>query len=374
MISIKLICFVGAALLTGFSVAHAQDSAVFNSEQGAWLLYYQDPETEQWVNKTYLARTAIRPVIKSTVHWDGTQFSYHYKVKNERGAKQNISVIRIWGIPLTYPVPDLPPVTANAKTDPEVEDRQQWAQIKAKRKFQDEVVIAPKGWSAGLRVDEKVSQTSFVWTPGLKDSDSNGVTPGHTQSGFAVFRPELPGIARTYLQGRITEPWGLDNLPDTPFWSQKVDEIQDQDFLLVPVLAPVIVVPQPYNGAELARRLKVHTQTWLKYGHINAEVLDRLNRQFDALIPALEGNNKVAARAAAIEMFKEVFGQHPGLNHHKLGEDDEDQAAEALPHKHPGRSATTPKLAAQPVAVYRVAARALAFNLMYLLTRMEIGR
>ena len=374
MISIKLICFVGAALLTGFSVAHAQDSAVFNSEQGAWLLYYQDPETEQWVIKTYPARTAIRPVIKSTVNWNGTQFSYHYKVKNERGAEQNISVIRIWGIPLTYPVPDLPSITADIKTDTTAWTHQKWAQMTVRNKWADQVLKAPRGWDAGLRVDEKVNQTSFVWTPGLKESDSNGVTPGHTQSGFAVFRPELPGIARTYLQGRITEPWGLDNLPDTPFWSRKVNEIQDQDFLLVPVLAPVIVVPQPYNGAELARRLKVHTQTWLKYGHINAEVLDRLNRQFDALIPALEGNNKVATRAAAIEMFKEVFGQHPGLNHHKLGEDDEDQAAEALPHKHAARSAAAPKLAAQPVALHRVAARALAFNLMYLLTRMEIGR
>ena len=140
------------------------------------------------------------------------------------------------------------------------------------------------------------------------------------------------------------------------------------------MLAPVIVVTVPYRRVELARRIKAHTQIWLKYGHINAEVLDRLNRQFDALIPALKGNNKVATRAAAIEMFKEVFGQHPGLNHHKLGEADEDQAAEALPHQHTARNSTAPKLAAQPVALHRVAARALAFNLMYLLTRMEIGR
>ena len=371
---IQRIRFAVATLLVGLGIAHAQDSAVFNAQQGAWRLYYQDPETEQWVSKTYEARTAIRPAIKSTLHWNGTQFSYHYAVKNERGAKQNISVIRIWGIPLVYPVPDLPPVTANAKTDAEGWTHQYWTQITAKEKFNHELVKAPRGWDAGLRVDAKVNQTSFVWTPGLKDSDSYGVTPGHTQSGFIVLRPELPGIARTYLQGRIAEPWGLDNLPDTPFWSQKINEIQDQDFLLAPVLAPVIVVPVPYSGAELARRIKAHTQTWLKYGHVSADVLDRLNRQFDTLIPALEGNNKAAARAAAIEMFKEVFGRHRGLNHQKLDEDDEDQAAEALPRKQAGHTGASVNTAPQPVTLDRVAARALAFNLVYLLARMEKER
>ena len=374
MLCTKLFRFVGAALLAGLGVAHAQDSAVFNEQQNKWLLYYQNPETKQWVSKTYVQQNAIQPNIKSAVHWNGQQFVYRYRASNRRDAKQAIDSIRIWGIPLIYSVPDLPPVTANAKTDAEGWTHQYWAQITVKEKFNHEVVKAPKGWDAGLRIDENVNQTSFVWTPGLKEGDPDGIFPGKIQNGFAVFRAELPGMARAKLTGATAEPWGLDNLPNTPFWSRKVNEIQDQDFLLVPVLAPVIVVPQPYNGAELARRLKVHTQTWLKYGHINAEVLDRLNRQFDALIPALEGNNKVASRAAAIEMFKEVFGQHPGLNHHKLGEDDEDQAAEALPHKHAARSAAAPKLAAQPVALHRVAARALAFNLMYLLTRMEIGR
>lgn len=374
MIYTKLNRFAVAALLAGFGIAHAQDSAVFNEQQGKWLLYYQDPETEQWVSNAYESRTAIRPIIKSTVHSSGTQFSYHYKVKNGGDARQNISVIRVWGIPLIYPVPNLPPITADIKTDTTAWTHQKWAQMAVRDKWADQVVKAPQGWDAGLRVDEDVNQTSFVWTPGLKDTDSYGVAPGHTEDGFVVFRPELPGVARTYLQGRIAEPWGLDNLPDTPFWNQKVDEIQDQDFLLVPVLAPIIVVPQPYSGTELARRLKSHAQTWLKYGHIETEVLSRLNRQFDTLIPALEGNNKAVARAAAVEMFKEVFGHHRGLNHHKLGEDDDDQAAEALPHKTGTRARLQQAPPVKPLTIDRVAARALAFNLMYLLSRMESGR
>lgn len=362
--------FAITALLAGLGLVHAQDSAVFDSQQRAWRLYYQDSETEQWVSKTYVPQNSIKPGVTSSLRWNGQLFSYNYRVSNRRDANQTIDLFRIWGLPLVYPVPDLPPITANVKKNPEGEDRQQWAQLAVKRKFQNEIVKAPKGWDAGLRVDAKVNQTSFVWTPGLKEGDPDGIPPGRHQDGFTVLRSELPGVARAKLTGWTAEPWGLDNLPDTPFWSQKITEIQDQDFLLVPVLAPVIVVPQPYSGAELARRLKVHTQTWLKYGHINAEVLGRLNRQFDTLIPALEGNNKAAVRAAAVEMFREVFGHHHGLDHHKLGEDDDNQAAEAMPTNE-GRSVTA---SAQSVAVHRVASRALAFNLMYLLTRMEIGR
>ena len=362
------------SLIFFVTAVHAQDRAVFNSQQGTWQLYYQDVETEQWVTKTYVQQNAIKPTIKTSLKWNGEQFTYQYQLRNRRDAKQAIDTFRIWGIPLVYPVPDLPPVTANAKTDAEGWTHQYWAQITAKEKFNQEVVKAPKGWDAGLRVDAKANQTSFVWTPGLKDTDPDGVAPGSNQNGFQVLRPELPGVARAKLTGSTEEPWGLDNLPDTPFWSQKIDEIQDQDFLLVPVLAPVIVVPVPYSGAELARRIKAHTQTWLKYGHVSTDVLDRLNRQFDTLIPALEGNNKAAARAAATGMFKEVFGHHPGLSRQKLDEDDEDQAAEALPRKQGGHTGASANTLAQPVPVDRVAARALAFNLVYLLARMEKER
>lgn len=369
-----LIRFAIAALLAGPGLTHAQDSAVFDAQQGTWRLYYQDPETEQWVSKTYVQQNAIKPNITSSLRRNGQLFSYHYRVSNRRDAKQSIDSFRIWGIPLVYPMPNLPPINADITTDTTAWTHQKWAQMTARDKSADQIVKAPRGWSAGLRVDAKVNQTSFVWTPGLKDGDPDGISPGRSQDGFIVLRPELPGVARAKLTGWTAEPWGLDNLPDTPFWSQKIDEIQDQDFLLVPVLAPVIVVPQPYSGAELARRLRSHVQTWLKYGHINVAVLDRLNRQFDTLIPALEGNNKAAARAAAMAMFKEVFDHHPSLTHQKLDEDDEDQAAEALPNKQAGRTGAAVSAVPQPITVDRVAARALAFNLTYLLTRMEIGR
>lgn len=347
---------------------HAQDSAVFDPQSNTWTLHYQDPETAVWISKTYVQQSAIKPGIKSVVQSNGGQYEYRYRVTNYRDAKQEIDTFRIWGVPMVYAVPNLPPVTANAKTDPESEDKQRWAQLKAKSTFERSVVKAPKGWSAGLRVDEKVGHTSFVWTPGLKESDPNGIPPGRKQDGFIVFRPELPGVARAKLTGATDEPWGLDGLPETPFWTAKVEEIQDRDYVLVPVLAPIIPIPDPYNGAELARRIRSHVQTWVKYGHVNADVLVRLNRQFDVLIPALELNNKQGARAAVQAIRKELADRHPGLDDAKIEEDDDAFDASALARHHGKERAVE----ASPVD--RVAARALAFDLRYLLKRLDSAR
>ncbi|WP_272566875.1 MULTISPECIES: hypothetical protein [unclassified Acidovorax] len=364
----KIIRNILLMLFLGASQVHAQDNAIYDAQRNVWRFYVQDPETSQWIEKIYEARTAIRPTIQSSITGNGTPFSYRYTVRNQKDAKQNISVIRIWGIPLVYAIPNLPPITANAKIDSETEDKQQWAQLNVRRKFEQTVVKAPKGWSAGLRVDEEAGQTSFVWTLGLKDTDSYGVEPGHSQSGFTVSRAELPGVARTYLQGRIAEPWGLDGLPDTPFWKAKIDEIEELDYLLVPVLAPIIPVPDPYNAAELARRLKAHVQTWPKYGHASADTLARLNRQFDVLIPALEMNNKPTARAAVAAMRKECTDLHRDLVDAKASEDDDTQASVALPRTPAQRSATPAP------ALDRLAARALIFDLRYLMDRMDSGR
>ena len=362
---------VAATLLAVVGAAHAQDSAVFDPQRGTWQLNYQDAETDKWVSKTYVQQNGIKPMISTALSWGGQGFTYSYRVKNGSNAKQAIDTFRIWGISTVYAMPDLPLITVDPKKDADGWTRQEWSRLLAKRKFENEIVKAPTGWGAALRIDAQAGQTSFVWTPGLKDTDPDGVAPGKHQAGFDVLRPELPGVARAKLTGSTKEPWGLDNLPNTAFWSQKVDEIQSQDYLLVPVLAPIIEVPKPYDGAELARRVKLHFQSWPKYGHLTQDTLERLNRQFDVLIPALQGANKPAARQAAVEVLKEVFSHHQGLHHEKLGKDDDDKDAEAMTGIAGNLRVGLPVVV---IPIDRVAARALAFNIVYLLTRMELGR
>ncbi len=371
MKSLSKICLFVVVGISALGPAYAQDSAIFDVEEGAWKLYFQDADTQRWINRTYIQQNAIKPTISTSIAWSGDRFSYRYRVANARAAKQAIDTFRIWGIPSIYATPGLPPITADIKTETGLWTKQQFAQLEVKRQFQNEIIKAPKGWSANLRVDEKVNQSSFVWTPGLKDTDPSGINPGAQQGGYIVLRPELPGVARAKLTGSTDAPWGLDDLPDTPFWSQKIDEIQDRDFLLVAVLAPVIEVPVPYNSAELARRIRAHVQSWPKYGHTDAATLDRLNRQFDVLIPALVGNNKPAAQEAVFELFKEAFSHNGGLNHRKLDDDDEDRAAAPLARLFINPTVVEARAAMPSVQMDRIAARSLAFNLVYLLARLE---
>lgn len=257
----------------------------------------------------------------------------------------------------------MPKVTSDPLRDSENWQQQLWAQGSSKAAFKKQTVIAPKGWSAGLRTDEAVNQTSFVWTPGLKDGDPDGIDPGRSQNGFRAVRAELPGVTTAKMTGSTEEPWGLANLPKTSFWEQKVAEIQELDYLTAPVLAPIIVIPSPYNGAELARRLKTHVATWLKLGLITQDTLDRLNRSFDSLIAAQTYNNLAGTRDAVKEILQEAYSHHRGLNHNKNEEDDDEHDAEPVKRKSP---ATAP--------LNRVAARALSFNLTYLLTRAYVGK
>jgi hypothetical protein len=165
------------------------------------------------------------------------------------------------------------------------------------------------------------------------------------------------------MTGSTEEPWGLDGLPETPFWEQKVAEIHELDYLTVPVLAPIIVIPTPYNGAELSKRIKTHVATWLKLGLITQDTLDRLNRGFDSLIAAQTYNNLAGTHAAVKEILQEAYSHHHGLNHSKNEEDDDEHDAEPVKRKAPA-----------VVPLNRVAARALSFDLTYLLTRAYIGK
>lgn len=345
------------------TLIHAQDRAIFNAAKGTWSLHYQNAETGQWLQTEYVQQNAIAPRVQSSIRWNGAAFQYDYSVKNARQAKQAIDLFRVWGIPLIYEVPNMPPITVSSKVDSEKWQQQLWAQIDAKGDFEAKTVKAPKGWSAGLRTDKEDNETSFVFTPGLKDTDPSGINPGDTLRGFKAVRTELPGVTTAKMTGSTKEPWGLDTLPKTPFWVQKTDEIRELDYLTVPVLAPVIVIPMPYNGAELARRIKTHVATWLKLGLITQDTLDRLNRSFDALIAAQTYNNIAGTHAAVKEILQEAYGHHRGLNHTKHEEDDDEHDAEPIKRKAP---------ATQPLN--RVAARALSFDLSYLLTRAYMGK
>lgn len=219
---LKSITQIGLALaLSAGGCAIAQDSAVYDPQQNAWRLRYQNPDTGQWVDKLYVARTGIRPRIKSRVTGNGQPFAYQYTVRNQGGARQAISVIRIWGIPTIYSVPNLPPVTTDPRTDMERWTHQQWAQLTARGEFERSVVKAPRGWSGGLRVDPEVGHTSFVWTPGLKDSDPDGIEPAGRKAGLSSCDLNFLGLPAPFCKATWKSPGDWTGCPRHPSGPRK---------------------------------------------------------------------------------------------------------------------------------------------------------
>lgn len=383
--TLKVALALGFSLAMAASTAHAQTSqeyAKFDPATRTWELNFQQQSAEDdsdadWQTFRYEIRNEIKPSVRSVIHQRGNDFIYRYRVSNHRSAQQIVNYVYAWTsiTPLPPKKPD--PTPAELRNNPlamGVWQRQLDARLDQEEAMQDASLSQPEGWRRKMSFD--TAEIGFGWFPTIEPYGP-GIPPGRSAGGFEIRRPELPGATYAKMQGRVDEP-GLPTgyKPGGPV-EQAIKEIIATDQVYVPILAPAITLPTPYSTAEHARRLRTHAQTWRgDESHspmVSTDVLDRLNRQFDALIPALDGNNKVAARAAAIEMFKEVFGRHQGLNHLKLSEDDGDQVAEVLPHKIVPRSGTPQVPPNKPLTIDRVAARALAFNLMYLLTRMEIG-
>jgi hypothetical protein len=142
------------------------------------------------------------------------------------------------------------------------------------------------------------------------------------------------------------------------------------------VLGPAITIPFPYNGAELAKRVKAHMQTWLEDDLITPLALNSINREFDVLIPALERGDKMGVRGSSIAIWQQLFIHHRDLNHRKFNDDDDRHESHPKRHINIARDGSViingQSVTKEPMN--RVAARALGYNLMYMLTRSEMGR
>lgn len=147
-----------------------------------------------------------------------------------------------------------------------------------------------------------------------------------------------------------------------------------QDSVDVPVLVPAIVLPKPYNGAELARRLKNHVATWPDAGLMDVASSVAVSLKLDALINALNGNDKNAVRTAVVALLTETRKHHPGMSDANTADDDEAHDSKAEKRKFITPRGTLEDVTEVASPIHRVAARALVFNLRYLMDRMESGR
>jgi hypothetical protein len=374
--ALRAVRFIAGLVPAWILVLHAawaqqtpQDTVTRDPVNGDWVYTLHNPDNPQeqrvW---RYTPRNKIVPSARSVVARTRGGYEYRYAVSNGREAKQHIHYPWLRGF---FVVPSSGP---GVLYDPA---KMSWAEYqrladqrrKASDKLQEQQVVAPHGWR-GVWNTKSQEFTEYGWFPIRKDEPTGiGVAPGSTQAGFVIRRPELPGAAFAKMQGWVMEPFILGGLPETGPIADAVKQMLEEDALWVPVLVPAIAIPEPYDAAELARRLRAHVQNWQKWEFVSAEVLARLNRQFDVLIPALEINNRSSARAALRELASEVRSHHRRLRdidgEEKDEEGDEDDNARPVPLR--GRGVHAPGGG----AVDRVAARALLFDLRYLLKRLD---
>ncbi len=364
------------------------DKVRVDPKTGYWIFQYTDTEDGKYKTRTTIPPTLIKPSVQSSIRSTGDTFEYSYTVHNDKTATQNINsfYVNVNGInTTTRPEPKI--ITAEeANKDPKKNSESiqaifEW--LDEQNKHCDKFMVGVPEWNAltgchpnGLHYNWSTYANGEKWA----------IKPGQTMRGAKFIIPFLPGVAMMQFSADVPESTLPPHMPsndDTTEFGRKTLQLINTIGKETPVIAPSITIPKPYSGATLARSVKAHMQTWIvkKPGYelqignelITPTTLGDLNRQFDLLIPALERKDKAAVRGIAQTMLTQLFTPHTDLDHHKFIADDEKHNTTPKRRLTIAADATVTNTATME-PLHRVAARALGFNLMYLITQSEKGR
>jgi hypothetical protein len=359
-----LACVVTAApqVLAGTD----QDTVRWDDRAGQWVYTLFNPaDLSRSKEVRYTPRTLIEPLVKSSVRWDINQFEYRYRIKNGAGARQPISEVSVvapkWDAEAIKHAPLRPGMTG-----PEIQVAAR-AQVAAEEAFVARTLYSPMQWRPFLNVN-RPARVVFGWLVNYEEN-YKGIAPRSAQRGFSVLRAELPGAGWMEFQGDTADMYNAPTLPGSGAVADQVAQVLAEDSVYVAAMVPAIVVPQPYDSAELARRIKTHVATWPDAGLMTPDRFTALTPKFDALIKAATDLDQKAIRAAAVAIMVEAFTHHPGMTHNQT-DDDEDEHDSKAPKRifiSPQGALTETNEADSPL--HRVAARALVFDMMYLLAR-----
>lgn len=351
----------------------ANDTVARNPATGEWTYnFYHPTEPDRSYTWRYIPRNQIKPAVRSSLRWDGRAFEYRYRVRNAKDAKQTIS--SIW---MRAPIQIKEVPTTDEDVNMNVPQAQWQAELGKRFDARDALkkitIIAPSGWDTLWHINRK-DFIGFGWFPDIKDNANLGMKPGIQQSGFAILRPELPGLAFAEMKGDVLHPEMLGGVPTSGAVSEAISQMQSEDSTWTHIMVPAMTVPVPWDGAELARRIKAHTQNWVKWQAMTPAMLDRLNPRFDTLIAALGSEDMRAVHQASVALMTEVFQSQRGMHHGLCLDDNEEFWQTPIPIVRSGGFPTLFIRRDSQPEMERIAVRALVFDMVYLLTRSYIGR
>jgi hypothetical protein len=354
----------------------AENTVTVDATTGAWVFQYNDTIDGEYKKRIFIPPTLIEPAIQSSIGWNGKQFVYSYTVRNGKAAKQDIARMFVRSAPInlvTRPRPEISPEDRQdrKKSSDHTQLHMKW--LEDQRKDANSRMSDIYEWQALIHYGP--GMFSYGWASAYQDI-STGVKSGETRGNMRLTGPSLPGVLMMRTEGNTpSEPLPAGMPKAESEFRTKVKALLATIGLATPVLGPAITVPAPYNGAELARRVKAHVQTWQEDDLISALALASINREFDVMINALERGDKAGVRGSTIAIWQQLFTHHHDLSHHKFNDDvrHESPPKRQISVARDGVVTVNGQLVVKE-PINRVAARALGINLMYLLTRSEIGR
>ena len=343
-----------------------KDTVRWDDRSGQWVYTLFNPaDLSRSKEVRYTPRTLIEPVVKSSIRWDKNLFEYRYRIANGTGARQPISDISVaapkWDAEAIKHAPLRPGMTG-----PEIMATSD-AEIEAEKAFVVKTLYSPNKWKPFLNVN-RPTRVVFGWLVNYEQGYA-GIAPRSAQSGFSVLRTELPGAGWIELQGDTPDIYEAATLPRSGAVADQVAQVLAEDSVFVAAMVPAIVVPKPYDSAELARRIKAHVATWPDSGLMDVARFAVLAPKFDGLVDAATGTDKKAIRAAVVAIMTEAFTHHPGMTHEQIDEDKDEHESKSLNRKFISPQGALTEANEAGLPIHRVAARALVFDLMYLLAR-----
>lgn len=367
----------GAAAVS--TIAQPTDTVRWDDRLNQWVYTLHDPSGNGLYKEIrYTPRNQVLPIVADELRWNfkARQFEYAYRITNHRDAKLAINNISVraprWE---AKPLETMPLQAGLSGTEIIAISRAETAKETA---FLNSTVYASAKWEGMLNI-RRPERIVFSWLSRYIESEPNftGIKPGQSQGGFAVLRPELPVVAIMNIKGDTEDLMNKGSLPGTGPLAEQVAEMLSADFAEVPILAPGIIVPTPYNSSELARRVRAHVATWYDLDVATKPIIDRITSLLDELAIALQANDKPKSRQLAVAIFMETFQHHRGMSHLNFDQDADEHASRAtkkaiFSNHQQGHNNGDPTNVTPPL--HRVAARALGFNMMYILIRMETGR
>lgn len=380
---IVLVCLIGLAWTSNFASAQPAvppdlqtlPEGVRWDRIGKRFIYSVLQENGTIEEIAYTPETGTEPRVTSKLRFDGVAFDYSYKVKNHKSAVVGIDMFSLRTPPLS--VMDYPVLPKSDYTAYQPGSAQHWAIFDAWRakttSYQKRITSQSNAdWRDEMRVDIKTQRAAFYWR-GKLDTVKDHKTllmPGQTLKTISIVRPELPGALLMQVSGWTPDFDNAPRLPTTgPAAAHAAVQVSNR-FQEVAVLGPAIILPTPYNGAELMRRVSAHAGGWAVQGLAKQDASERLQTALAGYISALSGTSKSAVRNGAQAVLYEAFLANPGMHHGKIDADDDDVDDD-------NASIQIGPVPLNPIgnepAIHRVAVRALAFNVIYALVRAEIS-